>query len=164
MNFDTAINRVLGSEGGYSNLSSDPGGETNWGISKRSYPNVDIKGLTRFQAVEIYHTDFWVRCNCPSMPGPLAFQSLDFAVNSGIETAVRKLQKAAGVADDGHWGPITQKVVNAIDPVVLTLNFIAERLDFMRALSNWPVAGKGWAGRIATDMRYAAQDLTEKAS
>ena len=45
--FEAAVDRVLGHEGGYVNHPNDPGGETNWGISKRSYPNVDIKALTR---------------------------------------------------------------------------------------------------------------------
>ncbi len=159
MSFEIAISRVLGNEGGYVNDPADPGGETQWGISKRAYPQLDIRSLTREQAVEIYRHDFWLRVHADEMPEPLQFQALDFAVNSGIETAVRKLQLAAGVADDGHWGPVTRAAVSAANPLVITLDFIAARLDFMRRLSNWPHAGSGWAGRIAQDIRYAAQDL-----
>ncbi len=57
--FDDAFTRLLGNEGGYVNDPRDPGGETNWGISKRSYPTVDIKNLTRTQAEDIYMHDFW---------------------------------------------------------------------------------------------------------
>jgi lysozyme family protein len=160
MNFDIAINRVLGNEGGYTPAKpSDPGGETNWGVSKRSYPDLDIKNLTREQAVEIYRTDFWNRVNAPDLPECLQFQALDFAVNSGIETAVRKLQDAAGVADDGHWGPVTQAAVAKANPAALAMRFIGRRLDFMRHLSNWLPNSSGWAGRIATDLAYAADDL-----
>lgn len=159
MDFNFAIERVLKVEGGYVNDPEDPGGETQWGISKRSYPNVDIKALTRDGAKAIYLSDFWLRVHADTMPDVLAFQALDFAVNSGIETAVRKLQAAAGVADDGHWGPITQAAVKSQSQAVLALVFMSLRLDYMRALSNWQSAGRGWAGRIATDMRYAAQDL-----
>uniref|UniRef100_UPI0039E582BF glycosyl hydrolase 108 family protein n=1 Tax=Klebsiella pneumoniae TaxID=573 RepID=UPI0039E582BF len=59
--FDDLIGRVLGHEGGYVNDPRDPGGETQFGISKRAYPNVDIKGLTRETAISIYKRDFWDR-------------------------------------------------------------------------------------------------------
>lgn len=159
MSFDSSIARVLPLEGGYVNDPLDPGGETKFGISKRSYPRVDIKALTWEGAVDIYRTDFWLRVHADAMPPALQYQALDFAVNSSPETAVRKLQAAAGVADDGHWGPVTQAAVAALSPAVLMFRFIALRLDFMRACSNWKSAGKGWAGRIAEDMRYAALDL-----
>ena len=32
---------MLSYEDGYANDPNDPGGETNWGISKRAYPDVD---------------------------------------------------------------------------------------------------------------------------
>jgi len=159
MDFTTAINRTLGIEGKYSNDSKDPGGETNWGISKREYPNLDIKNLTREQAVAIYQTDFWVKVNADAMPDVLKFQALDFAVNSGIGVAVRKLQLAAGVADDGHWGPVTKAAVAAMPSDQLVILFLAARLEYMTLCANWQHDGKGWAARIVKDLRYAAQDL-----
>lgn len=157
--FDLLIDRVLAIEGGYVDNPADPGGETQWGISKRSYPTVDIKGLTRADAVVIYRRDFWDRCHGDEMHPALAYQALDFAVNSGIETAVRKLQAAAGVADDGHWGPATATAVKGFNPAVLAFLYLAERLDFMRKLKAWKDFGSGWAGRIAADMRFAANDV-----
>lgn len=157
--FDVCINRLLGNEGGYVNDPDDPGGETNWGISKRSYPNIDIKNLTREQAIEIYRSDFWERAKMDQLPAALAFQVLDFAVNSGIETAVRKLQAAAGVADDGHIGPVTMAAIQQRGEAVMIMCFVAERLDFWRRLARWPKFGNGWAGRAAADLRYAAQDI-----
>lgn len=61
MNFDTAFDLLLTPtyEGGYSNDLRDPGGETKYGISKRSYPHLDIKTLTRAQVKPIYRADFW---------------------------------------------------------------------------------------------------------
>ena len=49
-NFDAAMAEVFSHEGGYVNDPRDPGGETNMGISKRSYPNEDIRGMTRERA------------------------------------------------------------------------------------------------------------------
>jgi lysozyme family protein len=161
MTFDIAINRVLGNEGGYVNNPADPGGETNWGISKRAYPNVDIANLTRDGAVAIYRSDFWDTVHADQMPAALQFQALDFAVNSGVQTAIRKLQAAAGVADDGYWGPVTQTAIAAMNPIALTVRFLAERLDYMRRLSTWGTFGSGWAGRIVADLKFAADDLTK---
>ena len=158
--FDTAINRLLTNEGGYTpGLVGDPGGETNWGISKREYPDVDIKNLTRDQAVAIYLRDFWMHVHADVLPLILAFQALDFAVNSGIGNAVRALQRAAGVQDDGVWGPATQAAVAAKNPAALTFLFLAERGDFMASLHNWPNFSAGYMHRLTRDMRYAAADI-----
>ncbi|MFX6884101.1 glycosyl hydrolase 108 family protein, partial [Acinetobacter baumannii] len=63
MNFDQAFDRLIGNEGGYVNNPADPGGETQWGISKRAYPNVNIRDLTREQAKAIYRRDVWQRAS-----------------------------------------------------------------------------------------------------
>ena len=52
---------TLDHEGGYVNDPTDPGGETNYGISKRAYPKIDIKALTKHEAVKIYYKDYWVK-------------------------------------------------------------------------------------------------------
>jgi len=159
MNFDQAFDRLMGNEGGYVNNPADPGGETNWGICKRSYPDVDIKALTRDQAKAIYLRDFWQRGQMDQYDPAIAFQIFDIAVNSGIETAVRILQRAAGVADDGHIGPVTVAAVRSFSVPEILMLIIAERLDFWRKLSTWGTFGKGWAGRAAEDLRYAAKDI-----
>lgn len=158
MNFDQTFDRLIANEGGYNNVPGDPGGETNWGISKRSYPNVDIKDLTREGAKQIYLADFWQRGHMDEYDPAISFQVFDAAVNHGIETAVRLLQRAAGVADDGHIGPVTITAVKAKSTTDMLMLITAERLDFWRKLSTWPQFGKGWAGRAAQDLRYAAQD------
>lgn len=158
MTFDTAFHRLIGAEGGYSNDPNDPGGETNWGISKRSYPHINIRDLTREQAKEIYRTDFWLRINADALPDGVAFQLFDFAVNSGIETAVRYFQRALGVADDGHWGPVSQQATNSASETDMIMMLNAERLDFMTRLKNWPNASRGWARRIAQNLRYGTLD------
>lgn len=158
MNFDQAFDRLISNEGGYSNVPGDPGGETNWGISKRSYPGLDIADLTREDAKAIYRKDFWDRGRMEEYDPAIAFQAFDIAVNSGIETAVRILQRAAGVADDGHIGPVTVAAIKAKSTTDMLMLIIAERLDFWRKLTTWPQFGKGWAGRAAQDLRYAAQD------
>lgn len=158
MNFDQAIERILKHEGGYVNHPNDPGGETQWGISKRSYPNVDIKALTRDGAKAIYKQDFWDRIHADEMYDGVAYQGLDFAVNSGIETSVRKLQLAVGVADDGWWGPATKAAIAAMSESDVIMRFAAFRLKFMTSLRTFDTFGRGWANRIADNLLYGAED------
>lgn len=158
MNFDDAFSRLMGHEGGYVNNPADPGGETQWGISKRSYPMVDIKNLTRDDAKAIYRRDFWNRINADKLHDGVAFQAFDFAVHSGIEIAVRHLQRAVGTADDGHWGPYSQAAADAMSESDTIMRLNAERLDFMTRLSNWPNASRGWSRRIAGNLRFGAVD------
>lgn len=156
--FDKLIDRVLAHEGGWVLDPRDPGGETKFGIAKRSYPNLDIKALTREQAVEIYRRDFWARVQGDELPPMVAFQVFDAAVNHGIGNALRWLQRAAGVADDGIVGPQTLAAVKRADPNDLAMMFLAERLEFYTKLTTFDAFGRGWVRRVAGNLRYAAGD------
>ena len=158
MTFDAAFDRLFTAEGGYTSGEGDPGGETNWGISKRSYPTLDIKALTRDGAKAIYLRDFWTPLQADALPDALVFQVFDFAVNSGTSTAIRYLQRAVGVADDGHWGPVSAAAAKLLTPCEMILSLNAERLEFMTKLVNWPNAGRGWARRIAANLQYGSHD------
>lgn len=157
MNFDIAFDRLIGHEGGYVNHPNDPGGETKYGISKRSYPSVDIKNLTIDGAKEIYRRDFWDAIGEEAHPA-IKFQVFDFAVNSGRSTAIRKLQAAIGVADDGIFGPRSKAALASMAVNDALMRYLAYRLEFMAALSTWPTFGRGWARRIAQQLLHAAED------
>lgn len=155
--FDIAFDRLVGHEGGYVNDPADPGGETNWGISKRSYPSLDIRNLTREGAQSIYLQDFWVVVE--GIPDSVLFQVFDAAVNHGIEPAIRMLQRAVGVADDGRWGPYSRGCAETMAESDILMLFIAERAEYFTKLKNWPEHGKGWIRkRICDNLRYAAKD------
>jgi len=158
MNFDQAFDRLIGNEGGLADNPADPGGLTQWGISQRSYPTLDIRALSRDDAKAIYLRDFWQRGAMDLYDPAIAFQAFDAAVNHGIETAIRLLQRAAGAADDGHVGPITIAAVKAKSVTDMLMLFIAYRLKFWTSLSRWPDFGKGWANRAAQDLIYASED------
>lgn len=160
-NFLRFIDRILGHEGGYVFNPRDPGGETKFGISKRSYPHLNIKDLTRDQAVQIYFEDFWLKIDGDHFATGISFQLLDSAVNSGIFQSIRFLQRAAGVADDGHYGPISDKAVKTLSDSDLIMRFLAERLEFMTKQSTFDEFGKGWSRRIAQNLRYGAEDNVE---
>jgi len=82
--FDTALAHVLKWEGGYSSDPNDPGGETNFGISKRAHPNEDIKNLTVERAGQIYRLEYWNRIGADNLPAALALMAFDGAVNQGV--------------------------------------------------------------------------------
>lgn len=162
MNFDQAFERLIAHEGGYVNHPDDPGGETNWGITKRvamenGYSD-NMRYLTRDQAKNIYRAAYWNRSRADQYDGAIGFQLFDAAVNHGIGNASRFLQRAVGVADDGVIGPLTIKAVNSMTVTDVLARFNAERLDFYTKLSTWPTFGKGWARRIVGNLRFAAED------
>lgn len=162
MNFDIAFERLIGHEGGYVNHPEDPGGETNWGVTLRTAREAGYTGsmrhLTRDQAKEIYRTAYWGRAQAEQYDGAIAFQVFDAAVNHGIGQAIRFLQRAVGVADDGAVGPVTLAAVRAMSVTDVLARFNAERLDFYTKLSTWPTFGKGWARRVVGNLKYAAED------
>ena len=86
--WNKAIKFVLDHEGGLSENKNDPGGTTNWGISQRAYPSLDIKNLTIEQAKEIYKKDYWDKLNCDTIPSPMDIIHFDTAVNMGIKRAL----------------------------------------------------------------------------
>lgn len=156
--FDQLIERVLSHEGGYVNDARDPGGETQWGIAKRSYPEVDIRALTRLLAIEIYRKDFWDRIQGDQLPKPIAFQVLDATVNHGAGNSIRWLQRAVGAAEDGRLGPVTLARIAKADSDDLVLMFNAIRLRFYTKLSTFDRFGRGWTNRIAGNLEFAARD------
>lgn len=94
-NFKRSLEFTLKWEGGYVNDPSDPGGETKWGISKRAYPDLDIKGLTPEQAAGIYAADYWDAAGCDSLDYPLCACVFDTAVNRGVKAATGLLGAVA---------------------------------------------------------------------
>lgn len=90
--FTIQIEKTLKWEGGYSFDPNDPGGETNFGISKRSYPNLDIKNLTRTSAIEIYYRHYWLEPQINRLPALISGKVFDAGVNIGSKTAIILLQ------------------------------------------------------------------------
>lgn len=74
-------------EGGYDNDPDDPGGETKFGIDKRSHPEVDIRHLTQESATEIYWREYWVKHGCEWLDRPLGEVFFNACVNCGAGRA-----------------------------------------------------------------------------
>lgn len=163
MNFDLAFNRLISNEGAYSNHPDDPGGETMWGITvavarAAGYAGA-MRDLPRASAKAIYEACYWQRAGADQYDGAIGFQVFDAAVNHGIETAVRFLQHAAGVAEDGQIGPVSIAAINAMPVPKLLLRFMAARLRFWAKLSTFSTFGRGWTNRGAHNLDLAAEDI-----
>ena len=151
--FQTVVKMVLKHEGGYVDHPTDPGGETNFGISKRAYPDVDIKKLTPSTAAEIYRQDYWNRICGDKLPAGVAVVVMDYAVNSGTSRASKALQQVCNAGKDGVIGPHTLHAVH----VMCNDNgqeFVIEgvttlRQEFIRGLSIYDTFGRGWERRIS---------------
>jgi lysozyme family protein len=147
--FLRAIARVLADEGGYANVACDPGGETKFGISHRDYPRVDIRSLTREDAVAIYFRDFWSRARYGDLPDRIAEKVFDLAVNVGPGPSARCLQRAlraCGIreAEDGIIGGATIAAANAAAPGALLAALRSEAASHYRATAaTWHRAGRG---------------------
>jgi len=118
--FDEIIEVVLHHEGGYVNDPDDPGGETNFGVAKRSHPDVDIANLTKDGAKEIYKEHYWNKNKVESLSEELRHIYFDMCVNQGRGRAVKILQhaanaKGAGLKVDGGMGPMTIAAMDGVE-------------------------------------------------
>ena len=122
--YNKALSFVLKWEGGYVDNPEDPGGETKYGISKRSYPNLDIKNLTKQQASKIYKKDYWERIGGDTLPFPFDILTFDFAVNAGVGRASRLV----GTAKCGK-------------------DYLFKRIEYYTQLKDFNKFGRGWINR-----------------
>ena len=118
--FDDIIEITLKHEGGYVHDPKDLGGETNFGIAKRFYPDVDIKNLTKEGAKDIYKRDYWDKNKIDDVSDDLKHIYFDMCVNQGRGRAIKILQRSANAkgADlkvDGGLGPMTIAAVSNVE-------------------------------------------------
>ena len=162
MNFDQAFDLLIGHEGGYANHPEDPGGETMWGITARVARQAGYQGpmrdLPRETAKTIARNQYWDKVRAEDLPNGVRFDVFDTSYNSGPKLAIRLLQRAAAVSDDGVFGPRTMASVLAAKPHRLSMRFNSERLLYLTSLPNWPTFGKGWARRVAGNLETAAEN------
>jgi len=160
-NFYASLKMTLVYEGGYSNHPLDPGAATMQGITQvvynedrtdRDLPPRDVRMITQAELTRIYRTRYWERVLGDDLPAGLDYTMFDFAVNSGVRLAVKKLQGVIGVTVDGAMGP---KTLAAVAGYVTTYGLPAlidavcrERMRFLKSLDTFPTFGKGWTARV----------------
>ena len=156
MNFDTAFDILIGHEGGFSDHKDDPGGATMFGVTEvvaraAGYTG-PMRDLPRETAKTIYRKRYWDAVQADQLPAIVRFDVFDAAVNSGVSQAAKWLQRTVGVTADGVIGAQTVAAARGAGPMIAA-HYLGVRLQFMTDLSTWPTFGKGWARRIAANLK-----------
>ena len=120
--FDDAVDFTLKWEGGYVNNPKDPGGETKFGISKRSYPWIDIPTLNVDYAKLIYYRDFWLYGGWDTYEWPKCAVLFDIGVLSGNAHAIS---------------------LEELEP----LKTISAHFKYLANLQGFDTFGRGWTRR-----------------
>ena len=161
--FDRCLGVVFDAEGGFSDNPDDRGGPTNFGISAGFLESIGYdktpEELTRDEARELYQKYFWGPVRGDDLPPPVALVVFDMAVNSGVKTAVRRLQYVLNnyqaMDVDGAMGPRTLAAVQSAYHQYNTI-FLGELLnsrreyyaDLIRKNSSRGVFARGWNNRL----------------
>lgn len=151
--FLNAVTEIIELEGGYVLNPADPGGETKFGISKRQYPNLDIRSLTYDAAVDIYWRDYWQALRFQKMlPDAFAVFLFDSAVNHGPKQAIIFMQRGLGVRGDGVIGPKTLSAASTNEIGGRLVVMLSYRADFYAFLvskkPNQITFRRGWFKRL----------------
>lgn len=153
MIFDVAFEKLIGHEGAYSNHPNDPGGETMFGVTvgvaRAAGYTGPMRDLPIAKAKEIYRATYWDTVRADELPPACRYHIFDACVNSGPSQAVKWLQRAVGVTDDGKIGAVTVYAARAAPPDALIRRMLSQRLRFMTELKNWHSFSRGWSKRIA---------------
>lgn len=158
--FEYCLGVALGFEGGVSNNKADRGGLTNCGVTQRAYDSFRVGKSMQKRAVtlitdaeikELYTSGYWLPAKCNVSPPPVDLVLFDVSVNSGPKRAIKMLQKALALPDDGSFGPATGKALSSAEPVQTALRMLDAREDFYHAIvaadAGQLVFLKGWLNR-----------------
>lgn len=153
---------------GYANDPVDRGGETVAGVTRKYFPHLSIwkkfdelptlKEKKAYKPTEeewneiyeVYYKNFYVPVKGDYIDNiDVAFTIFDWAVGSGVVTAVKQVQKVLGVTVDGKIGPQTVGAINVQPRVWQRLR--DARIDFYnRIVARDPSQSrfiKGWTRR-----------------
>jgi lysozyme family protein len=161
MNFQECLDLVLASEGGWVNHPSDPGGETNLGVTKAvweeyvGHPVKTMKDLTKADVAPLYELKYWKTSYCEVLPRGLDLVVFSMAVNAGPGRSVKLLQSAIGCVPDGVIGPRTRELISASNSANLIEKFSTFRREYYKSLKTFPIFGKGWLARVDREEKEA---------
>lgn len=161
MSYLAALEIVLGTEGGFSDHPADRGRSTMMGVTQSTYnrwrdkqrqAHRPVKEIEHEELVSLYHTEYWLPVCGDDLPRAVAVAVFDCSVNSGPTQAIKLLQRALRVKQDGIFGPMTQNAARNAAPQKLLFDFGNERSDFISDIitadQSQLVFLKGWIRRI----------------
>jgi lysozyme family protein len=154
---------------GHGIITDDPddtGGLTRWGISQKAYPDLDIRGLTREDANLIYHKDYWLKAKCDELPKYMQLIHFNCAVNCGVTTSIKILQRTIKAKPDGVIGRNTRSriISHSGGPQGFAINYTSWLLIHYlkivlrrRSQEKW---ARGWFRRAVSAVWFTAQNLS----
>ena len=156
---DDIFTFVIEHEGAYFN---DPiAGPTKYGITKKSFPDIDVENLTKEEALDIYRYLYY-EWEVDELIFPyIQANYFDFAFHSGKYRATKYLQKTWNhyfpqweLKEDGILGPITKSYISNVDLVGNVIYFgdsyLFYRQSYMISLAKdkkYRIFLKGWLKR-----------------
>lgn len=118
MSFQRAYEKTASFEGGWSDHEYDAGGQTKFGVTKflANRYGEQISKLTQERAQQIFKEEFWDKMHLERLENCILVQHymFDWLVNSGPK-AMKRLQLAVFVKQDGVLGPVTRDAVERQD-------------------------------------------------
>jgi len=177
------------SEGGYSNLSADKGGETYAGITKKNYPTwagwqiiaaikpkqgqIIVNPQLEALVSDFYNKNFWDVLQCDKLSKYVAMNLCDFAINSGVNTAAKSFQQVINsllpvgtmtLVADGKIGALTIAAANKLNQQKLNDALLEYRKNFYQNIVNSNPTQRqflrGWLNRL-TDFTFI-EELKKK--
>jgi len=137
-NFEECIARLLEHEGGYVWHAEDPGGETNYGVTRAVYE--------QYVGRQVMDGEM-DRLRADDLPSGVDWSCFDWGVNSGTSRAAKALQRIVGVEQDGGIGPMTLQAVAEMEPAEIVEQMHHMRDGFYRSLTTFETFGRGWIRR-----------------
>lgn len=154
--FKKALEKVLRWEGGRVDDPDDYGGRTCSGITQKTYNQYftgDVWNIEPHQVAYIYKIGYWDKIKGDYIQNQRIAELLfDFSVNSGVHTAVVKIQMLLNLKPDGIFGPVTLKAINEKNPELLFRELFDVRVAYYKLIvKNRPSNQKflkGWLNRL----------------
>lgn len=166
-NFNRCFHLLLAHEGGFVNHPDDPGGATNWGVTKKTYEKYigqtvtveRIRSLTPDDVEPIYRDKYFDAVSFDDLPSGIDWTVADWAVNSGPRRAAKALQRVVKAKPDGSIGPQTLASVAALDAAQVIRKMHHTRQKFYERLGTFPTFGRGWTRRNAETLTQSLELL-----
>ena len=164
--FDLFLPMLLRFEGGFVDDPTDPGGETNKGVTMATFrccshellgidpSSQNLRALTDAQAGIIYRSIYWDKMNGDAFQlQDLANIVCDFYVNAGTHATILLQQignrMGAHVAEDGAIGPATIQALNGLNQTEVYRQYKQGRINYYQNLGQrFPQFEQGWVNRV----------------
>jgi len=164
-NWDDVIKLVIKEEGGFVNDKNDPGGMTNWGVTKKTLEDwcghevneQAMRNLIPADVYPLYQQRFWDVIGGDICPRGLDYALMDFAVNSGPARALRYVQTILDVEVTGKLDDATKAALADCDGAETASKLCDNRLEYLQKLPTFDRYGKGWSARVGRVKSEAAK-------